>query len=119
MNQMTLSSCIVVSDGHHIYRAKRLLLAQKIKVYGSPRPGSSDVRGQRRLYWKRRQAGFSILIPDRKFANTNPPISFRKTPKTTSKNRPQNPGPRKLTFISRTKSTTYTRFQPRAEPPSL
>jgi uncharacterized SAM-binding protein YcdF (DUF218 family) len=59
MHRMNLSSCIVVSDGYHIYRVKRLLQAQKIKVYGSPRPGSLDVRDQRWLYWKQ-AAGFAL-----------------------------------------------------------
>lgn len=38
MHRMNLGSCIVVSDGFHIYRVKRLLEAQGIKVFGSPRP---------------------------------------------------------------------------------
>ncbi len=59
MHRMNLSSCIVVSDGYHIYRVKRLLQAQKIKVYGSPRPGSLDARDQRWLYWKQ-AAGFAL-----------------------------------------------------------
>ena len=40
MRQMNLKSCIVVSDGYHIYRVKRMLQFQGIKVYGSPRPSS-------------------------------------------------------------------------------
>lgn len=32
-----LRSAIVVSDGYHIYRVKRMLQARGIKVYGSPR----------------------------------------------------------------------------------
>jgi uncharacterized SAM-binding protein YcdF (DUF218 family) len=38
MRQMTLKSCIVVSDGYHIYRVKKMLETQGMKVYGSPRP---------------------------------------------------------------------------------
>lgn len=38
MRRRELKSCIVVSDGYHIYRVKRMLQAQGIKVYGSPRP---------------------------------------------------------------------------------
>ena len=38
MKRRELKSCIVVSDGYHIYRVKRMLQAQGIKVYGSPRP---------------------------------------------------------------------------------
>src|SRR5579863_3785187 len=38
MRQMNLKSCIVVSDGYHIYRVKKMLETQGMKVYGSPRP---------------------------------------------------------------------------------
>jgi uncharacterized SAM-binding protein YcdF (DUF218 family) len=38
MRRMGLNSCIVVSDGYHIYRVKRMLQFQGIHVYGSPRP---------------------------------------------------------------------------------
>lgn len=38
MRRMNLRSCIVVSDGYHIYRVKKMLESQGIKVYGSPRP---------------------------------------------------------------------------------
>jgi uncharacterized SAM-binding protein YcdF (DUF218 family) len=38
MRRMDLHSCIVVSDGYHIYRVKRMLQFQGINVYGSPRP---------------------------------------------------------------------------------
>ena len=37
MRRMDLHSAIVVSDGYHIYRVKRMLEANGIKVYGSPR----------------------------------------------------------------------------------
>jgi uncharacterized SAM-binding protein YcdF (DUF218 family) len=38
MQRMNLKSCIVVSDGYHIYRVKKILEARGIVVYGSPRP---------------------------------------------------------------------------------
>jgi uncharacterized SAM-binding protein YcdF (DUF218 family) len=59
MHRMNLHSCVVVSDGYHIYRVKRLLQVQNIKVYGSPRPGSVDIREHRWLYWKQ-AAGFVL-----------------------------------------------------------
>jgi uncharacterized SAM-binding protein YcdF (DUF218 family) len=37
MERMDLDSCILVSDGYHIFRAKRMLEARGIKVFGSPR----------------------------------------------------------------------------------
>ena len=38
MRRMNLKSCIVVSDGYHIFRVKRMLEFRGITVYGSPRP---------------------------------------------------------------------------------
>ena len=38
MRRMGLKSCIVVSDGYHIYRAKKMLEFRGVDVYGSPRP---------------------------------------------------------------------------------
>jgi uncharacterized SAM-binding protein YcdF (DUF218 family) len=37
MRRMELHSAIVVSDGYHIYRVKRMLQFRGVKVYGSPR----------------------------------------------------------------------------------
>ena len=38
MRRMNLKSCIVVSDGYHIFRVKKLLESEGMSVYGSPRP---------------------------------------------------------------------------------
>ncbi|MGI9072776.1 MAG: YdcF family protein [Bryobacteraceae bacterium] len=61
MRRMNLHSCIVVSDGYHIYRVKRLLEAQGVQVYGSPRPpgGSFSSRQLRWLYF-RQAIGFAL-----------------------------------------------------------
>ncbi len=61
MRRMSLHSCIVVSDGYHIYRVKRLLEVQNIKVYGSPRPpaGSLTATQLRWLYF-RQSIGFLL-----------------------------------------------------------
>ena len=37
MRRMRLNSCVVVSDGYHIYRVKRMLQFKGLTVYGSPR----------------------------------------------------------------------------------
>jgi uncharacterized SAM-binding protein YcdF (DUF218 family) len=37
MRRMGLNSAIVVSDGYHIYRVKRMLESRGLKAYGSPR----------------------------------------------------------------------------------
>lgn len=42
MRQMNLKSCIVVSDGYHIYRVKKMLEREGMKVYGSPRPATGE-----------------------------------------------------------------------------
>jgi uncharacterized SAM-binding protein YcdF (DUF218 family) len=39
MIRMDLNSCILVSDGYHVFRAKRMLEHRGVEVYGSPRPG--------------------------------------------------------------------------------
>ncbi|MCL6505898.1 MAG: YdcF family protein [Bryobacteraceae bacterium] len=49
MRRMGLSSCIVVSDGYHIFRAKKMLESLGLKVYGSPRPSPSG--GRRASWW--------------------------------------------------------------------
>lgn len=41
MRRMNLRSCIVVSDGYHIFRAKRMLQFRGMQVYGSPRPSNA------------------------------------------------------------------------------
>lgn len=40
MRRMNLRSCIVVSDGYHIYRVKKMLESEGMSVYGSPRPAA-------------------------------------------------------------------------------
>jgi len=51
MRRMGLHSCILVSDGYHIFRAKRMLADQGITVYGSPRPATVTAgAAQWRLY---------------------------------------------------------------------
>ena len=49
MQRMGLKSCILVSDGYHIYRAKKMLEFQGITVYGSPR--QSNPRGDLAEWW--------------------------------------------------------------------
>lgn len=49
MRRMNMRSCLVVSDGYHIYRVKKLLEARGFQVYGSPRPG--EPKSAWRGYW--------------------------------------------------------------------
>ncbi len=61
MRRMDLHSCIVVSDGYHIYRVKRLLESQHIQVYGSPRPpAGSPSRVELRWLYLRQAAGYLL-----------------------------------------------------------
>src|SRR5271170_6989248 len=53
MRRMNLRSAIVVSDGYHIFRVKKMLESSGLRVYGSPRP--STVLGgwkEKWLYFK-------------------------------------------------------------------
>jgi uncharacterized SAM-binding protein YcdF (DUF218 family) len=45
MQRMNLKSCIVVSDGYHIYRVKKMLESRGVAVYGSPRPSDAKPAG--------------------------------------------------------------------------
>ena len=49
MRRMSLKSCIVVSDGYHIFRVRKMLEFRGIDVYGSPRP--SEAKGAWRETW--------------------------------------------------------------------
>ena len=56
MRRMSLKSCIVVSDGYHIYRVKKVLQEQGMKVYGSPRPEDRPPEGWQERWLNLRQA---------------------------------------------------------------
>ncbi|MBS1827368.1 MAG: YdcF family protein [Acidobacteria bacterium] len=56
MRRMNLRSCIVVSDGYHIFRAKTLMANQGFVVYGSPRPSVQPVAGWAKHWLSFRQA---------------------------------------------------------------
>jgi uncharacterized SAM-binding protein YcdF (DUF218 family) len=49
MRRMNMKSCIVVSDGYHIYRVKKMLESQGMRVFGSPRP--AEPRQDARQEW--------------------------------------------------------------------
>lgn len=49
MKRMNLKTCIAVSDGYHLFRAKKVLEANGIVAYGSPRPGTN--KGSWRDWW--------------------------------------------------------------------
>ncbi len=60
MRRRGLTRCIVVSDGYHIYRVKKMLEFRGLEVYGSPRPSIPKSSWQEQwLYFK--QAGAFTL----------------------------------------------------------
>ena len=60
LRRMGLHSCIVVSDGYHIFRAKRLLESRGLEVYGSPRPDSEKEDWRKWKLYSRQAAGYIL-----------------------------------------------------------
>jgi uncharacterized SAM-binding protein YcdF (DUF218 family) len=60
MRRMELRSVIVVSDGYHIYRVKRMLEARGLTVYGSPRKDSAPEPLRDRWNYVRQAVGYML-----------------------------------------------------------
>jgi len=60
MRRMNLRSAIVVSDGYHIFRVKKMLESSGLKVYGSPRP--SIPPGEWRGRWQDLRQAVGYLL---------------------------------------------------------
>jgi uncharacterized SAM-binding protein YcdF (DUF218 family) len=60
MRRMNLKSAIVVSDGYHIFRVKKMLESSGLKVYGSPRP--SIPPGEWRARWQDLRQAVGYLL---------------------------------------------------------
>ena len=60
MRRMGLRSAIIVSDGYHIYRAKRILEHEGMLVYGSPRP--TPAQGHLRRQWLHLRQAIGYLL---------------------------------------------------------
>lgn len=60
MRRMDLSSAIVVSDGYHIYRVKKLLEARNIPVYGSPRPSQPQSPWEQNWLYLRQAVAYML-----------------------------------------------------------
>ena len=60
MGRMSLNSCVVVSDGYHIYRTKRMLQQNGIAVYGSPRPSAMPDGPQKWWLYTRQGVGYLL-----------------------------------------------------------
>ncbi|MGE5645796.1 MAG: YdcF family protein [Acidobacteriota bacterium] len=60
MRRMGLNSCIIVSDGYHIYRAKKMLEAQGFYAFGSPRPSPSTSGPKQWWLYTRQAVGYLL-----------------------------------------------------------
>ena len=60
MERMDLHSAIVVSDGYHIYRVKKMLQARGVQVYGSPRPSVPAKGWTEKWLYFRQAIGYSL-----------------------------------------------------------
>jgi uncharacterized SAM-binding protein YcdF (DUF218 family) len=60
MRRMSLKSAILVSDGYHIFRAKKMLQSQDMAVYGSPRANKPGVWW--REYWLAIRQAFGYMV---------------------------------------------------------
>ena len=60
MQRMGLRSCIVVSDGYHIFRAKKLLQAEGLTVFGSPRLSHRQPEWKEWWEYFRQAVGFTL-----------------------------------------------------------
>ena len=60
MRRMNLKSAIVVSDGYHIFRVKKMLESSGLKVYGSPRPSVPPGGWRERWQYLRQAIGYVL-----------------------------------------------------------
>jgi uncharacterized SAM-binding protein YcdF (DUF218 family) len=60
MRRMGLQSCILVSDGYHIFRTKKMMQARGIRAYGSPREESPQSTWHRWWQYFRQAVGYSL-----------------------------------------------------------
>ena len=60
MHRMGLHSVIVVSDGYHIYRVKRMLQSRGLAVFGSPRKEQRPDPFQERWNYFRQALGYVL-----------------------------------------------------------
>lgn len=60
MRRTNLRSCIVVSDGYHIFRVKKMLQFRGITVYGSPRPSAQKGTWAEKWLYGRQAVGYLL-----------------------------------------------------------
>lgn len=60
MARMDLHSCILVSDGYHIFRAKRMMQYRGIRVYGSPRQAAHQPANREWALYFRQAVAYAL-----------------------------------------------------------
>ena len=60
MDRMELHSCVVVSDGYHIHRIKRMLEERGLEVYGSPRGDRAESVWTQGWLYARESLGYML-----------------------------------------------------------
>ncbi len=60
LRRMGLHSCILVSDGYHIFRAKRMLWAHGLEVFGSPRESAAPAEARHWWVYIRQAIAFAL-----------------------------------------------------------
>ncbi len=60
MRRMNLKSAVVVSDGYHIFRVKKMLESSGLQVYGSPRPSAPSGGWRERWLYYRQAVGYLL-----------------------------------------------------------
>ena len=58
--RMNLKSAIVVSDGYHIFRVKKMLESSGLRVYGSPRPSPAPEGWRDKWLYFRQAVGYLL-----------------------------------------------------------
>lgn len=60
LKQHNLASCIVVSDGYHVFRVKRILEDHGIRVFSSPRPSARAASARHLKQYLKQAAAFCL-----------------------------------------------------------
>jgi uncharacterized SAM-binding protein YcdF (DUF218 family) len=60
MRRMNFHSCLVVSDGYHIFRVKRMLEGRGIQVFGSPRPNTLGGQHEPEWLYLKQAVGYAL-----------------------------------------------------------
>jgi len=60
MDRMRMRSALVVSDGYHLFRVKKMLESHGIRALGSPRTPGSDAPAKRAWYYARQAFGYML-----------------------------------------------------------